>query len=164
MHGEVGYLVFRHRQTNANPRSRGKWRQNACVCVCILTFQRSMMCTAKERFKVKSFAPSFPTACLSSRFTHKHYLFILRTQPFKSCSYQCIVLHGNDPLGMFKMKRLSITYKHYSIVGNKSFPHNQFYIVNLITESIHYQRSKTQNAEVSAPITKRLKFIQGSNS
>jgi hypothetical protein len=33
MHGEVGYLVFRHRQTNANPRSRGKWRQNACVCV-----------------------------------------------------------------------------------------------------------------------------------
>jgi hypothetical protein len=37
MHGEVGYLVFRHRQTNANPRSRGKWRQNACVCVCVLT-------------------------------------------------------------------------------------------------------------------------------
>jgi hypothetical protein len=35
MHGEVGYLVFRHRQTNANPRSRGKWRQNACVCVCV---------------------------------------------------------------------------------------------------------------------------------
>jgi hypothetical protein len=28
------YLAFRHRQMNANLRSRGKWRQNACVCVC----------------------------------------------------------------------------------------------------------------------------------
>jgi hypothetical protein len=32
LHGDVGYLAFRHRQTNANLRSRGKWRQNACVC------------------------------------------------------------------------------------------------------------------------------------
>jgi hypothetical protein len=35
LHGDVGYLAFRHRQTNANLRSRGKWRQNACVCVCV---------------------------------------------------------------------------------------------------------------------------------
>jgi hypothetical protein len=39
LHGDVGYLAFRHRQTNANLRSRGKWRQNAyvCVCVCVAT-------------------------------------------------------------------------------------------------------------------------------
>ena len=28
MPGGMGYVVFRHRQTNANPRFRGKWRLN----------------------------------------------------------------------------------------------------------------------------------------
>ena len=28
MPGGMGYVVFRHKQTNANPRFRGKWRLN----------------------------------------------------------------------------------------------------------------------------------------
>jgi hypothetical protein len=86
--GDVGYLVFRHRQKNTNPRSRGKMAsKRLCVCVRVCGGACVRVCVLQVMFTMVTFG----LLSVGCRIITVLHTLLLTLQLCNLCAFRCTV-------------------------------------------------------------------------